>query len=198
MVRYYFGSEQKTRSASLYGRLGKRSPLASAISEILLDCPFSSKKEYASLVKRLVSVSKRHRIRMAASPIYSKEIGPIRKGLALTERTNWGGVSLKKVDVENDYVRKLLVVGRSGVLGFEYHKLKRERLKVLEGFCLVLYSNHRSRGWRRGKTSWKIASAGDSFEFLPFDEHGLMALTDCVIEERSTNHLDDLMFIYRV
>jgi hypothetical protein len=31
---------------------------------------------------------------------------------------------------------------------------------------------------------------------MPYDEHGILALTDCVIEEKSDNHLDDLVFVY--
>lgn len=129
-------------------------------------------------------------------PIYNKEIIPISKPARLTERTAWGGVALKKVDVEKDYIQKLLVINAYGLLGFEIHKLKHEQLKILEGVCLVLYSNHADPNWKQGEVRVRLGVPGDKFEFLPKDEHGIIALTNSVIEETSTNQLDDLTYIF--
>lgn len=158
---------------------------------------FSSQKRYASLIKGSLSLVRKRNAK-GAYPLFKKEIKPILKNLTLTEKTPWGGVSLKRVDVYKDYIQKLLVVRRFGVLGFEYHKQKHEKLRILEGKCLVFYSNHRAKDWRKGKVSWKIGTKGDRFEFFPLDEHGMIALTDSVIEETSTNHLDDLTYIYKI
>jgi len=128
---------------------------------------------------------------------YETEVIPISKSAPLTEKTAWGGVALKKVDVEKNYIRKLLVIAKHGVLGFEIHKLKHEKLKILEGVCIVLFSNHANSNWKQGKISVELGATGDKFEFLPNDEHGIIALTNCVIEERSTNHLDDLVYIFK-
>jgi mannose-6-phosphate isomerase-like protein (cupin superfamily) len=167
----------------------------SKLSDALKGSSFSTRTEYLTLMNKLASIAKKSKINKT-SPIYSREISPIKNGKPLTEKTNWGGVALKNVDVENDFVRKLLVVGKYGRLGFEYHNVKHEHLTVLEGMCIVLYSNHKRSGWKKGGVTAKVASKGDKFDFLPGDEHGILALTNCVIEERSTNHLDDLVFVF--
>lgn len=162
---------------------------------------FSSNKEYSAVVKEITSFIKDIRVSSSVKyPFYEKEIVGILKESPLTEKIEWGGVTLKKVDVEKDYIKKLLVIGKNGVLGFEIHRLKHERLKILEGVCLVWYSNHNASDWEKGKVAVKIAIPGDRFEFLPNDEHGIITITKCVIEETSTNHLDDLVciFFYRV
>lgn len=158
----------------------------------------NSTAQYNNILQKIVSSAKNGKpLPIKNFPIYEKEILPISKSAPLTEKTAWGGVSLKKVDVEKNYIRKLLVIGRYGVLGFEIHKLKHERLKILEGACIVLYSNHGSRNWEPGKITVKLGVPGDKFEFLPNDEHGIIALSNAVIEERSTNHLDDLVYIFK-
>lgn len=158
--------------------------------------PFSSQREYATTIRRVLAVAGPGKGRRTA--LYEREIRGIKKGGPLIEKTPWGGVSLKYVNVEGNRIRKLLVIRKRGVLGFEYHRRKRERLRVIEGKCLVYYSDHGARGWARGKLSWKIARPGDRFYFRPFDEHGMVALADTVIEERSTNDLDDIVFVYRL
>lgn len=159
--------------------------------------PVSRTVQYNSVIKKIVSLTKNIEILPKAKfPIYDKEIIPISKSVPLTEKTPWGGVSLKKIDVEKNYIRKLLVIAKHGVLGFEIHKLKHERLKILEGVCIVLYSNHANPNWKKGKISVKLGVPRGKFEFLPNDEHGIIALTKCVIEETSTNHLDDLVYIF--
>jgi hypothetical protein len=197
-MRYYFSSRTSPATESAYRLLGRRNDLISSIESFLPERSFSSEREYREVMKRLISVVRNQKQTSKGSPLHSTEIAPIRRGKPLTERTHWGGVSMKEVDVENDYIRKLLVVNRLGVLGFEYHRMKQENLRVLEGSCLVVYSNHNAPEWKRGRLSWKIAAPGDRFQFLPYDEHGILALTNCVIEETSTNHLDDLVFVYKM
>lgn len=155
-----------------------------------------TEKQYNSIIKNLINISKKFNFPSKKSHLYDKEIAEIKKSAPLTEKTAWGGVSLKKVDVNRNYIRKLLVIGKCGVLGFEIHKMKHERLKILEGLCIVLYSNHEKRNWEPSKISIKVGTEGDEFEFLPRDEHGIVALTNSVIEEKSTNHLDDLTYIF--
>ena len=153
--------------------------------------------QYDNIVKKLISLFKNKSLDSAKFTLFYKEKVAISKSKPLTEKTPWGGVALKKVDVGKNYIRKLLVIKKHGVLGFEIHKLKHEKLKIVEGTCIVLYSSHSKPGWKPGKVSVKIASTGDKFEFLPNDEHGIIALTNCVIEETSTNHLDDLVYIFK-
>lgn len=158
---------------------------------------FASQSSYTALIQGIKSVIKKHSdLFTLETPFHAKEIDPIEKKRALTELTPWGGVSLKKVDVTRNYIRKLLVVNALGVLGFEYHDFKHERLKVLEGVCLLICSNHKNRGWKKGRVLITLSVQGDKAALLPYDEHGVIALSNWVIEEQSTNHLDDLIFIY--
>lgn len=157
----------------------------------------SATDQYNNFIKKIISIFKNNKILPASKfSIYDKEVIPISKSAPLTEKTPWGGVVLKKVDVDRDYIKKLLVVSQYGILGFEIHKEKHERLKILEGACIVLFSNHTNSNWKQGKVTVRLGVSGDKLEFLPNDEHGIIALTNCVIEETSTNHLDDLVYIF--
>lgn len=157
----------------------------------------TSASQYNNIIKKLVFIVNNKIFTSEKSPMYNKEIIPISKSEPLTERTPWGGVAPKEVHVDKNHIKKLLVIAKHGVLGLEIHKLKHEKLKILEGICIVLYSNHSRHDWKPGKISVKIAFPGYKFEFLPNDEHGIIAITDCVIEEKSTNHLDDLVYIFK-
>lgn len=159
--------------------------------------PVSTESEYNEFLKELFEVIHVHQdLFTLTSPLYNTEIGPIQAKRALTEVTPWGGVALKKVDVDENYVRKLLVVGKKGILGFEIHELKHEHLNVLEGICLFIHSVHEDPGWKEGVVNLSLVLPGDTITLLPGDEHGIIALTDSVVEETSTNHLDDLIFLF--
>jgi hypothetical protein len=152
----------------------------------------SEKKYNAFLGKIIFLIKKYHKNKpQGKNPLFKKEIKLIETQKPLSEKTAWGGVNLKQVDVEKDFIRKLLVIRQFGCLGFEIHKFKIEKLNVLEGECLIIRP-----GQKKGNTEFFFAQKGDKFEFFPGDEHGVIALTDCVIEETSTNHLDDLIFIF--
>lgn len=153
-------------------------------------------RKYQSLVEEIVKAARKTSLPSTKISIHPSELEYIKHKKPLSEITMWGGVNLKIVNVFKDLIQKLLVINRHGVLGFEIHKQKNEKLKVLEGYCLVFYSNHKSLNFQKGKIDVKLATAGDRFEFKPLDEHGVIALTDCTIEETSTNHLDDLFYIF--
>lgn len=157
----------------------------------------STAGEYQKNLVEIVSILRKNKIAPVKILIHTQEIAPIKNGKPLTEKVVWGGVALKKVDVAKDFIQKLLVINKFGILGFEFHKEKLEKLNVLEGYCLVFYSNHKARSWQQGQIVVKLAATGDKFEFQPNDEHGIIALTDCVVEETSTNHLDDLFYIFK-
>lgn len=168
------------------------------LTELLSATPaIESEVAYNAMLSTIIDVIKKHdAIFQIPSELFKKEIEPIRAKKSLTEPTPWGGVSLKKVDVEKDYIQKLLVIGKYGILGFEIHKYKHEHLKVLEGICLFIHSVHNDMKWKEGVINMSLVKPGDTITLLPGDEHGMIALTDCVVEETSTNHLDDLIFIY--
>ncbi len=187
-----------TKNASKYLSQNNGQVLKELTNYINKSKHISTTSQYNNTIKKIVSIVKNIKILPSLKfSLYNKEIVSISKSAPLTEKTAWGGVSLKNVDVEKDYIRKFLVIAKHGVLGFEIHKLKHERLKILEGVSIVLYSNHGSRNWKQGKITVKLGVPGDKFKFLPNDEHGIIALTNSVIEEKSTNHLDDLVYIFK-
>lgn len=155
-----------------------------------------STEQYNVFLRDLTNCLRMHKTSSTKSSLFQKEMQDINTAVPLSEKTVWGGVTLKKLDVAKDFVQKLLVIKKLGILGFEIHNLKHEKLKVLEGVVLVLYSNHAKKGFKKGKITLSIGTPGDKFEFLPKDEHGMIALTDAVVEETSTNHLSDLVYIY--
>ena len=158
---------------------------------------FRDTSDYQKFLKNVIRALRQVSLQTNKKSIFAKEIIRIKNGSPLTEKTSWGGVSLKNVDVEKDFIRKLLVIRKHGILGFEIHRKKLEKLRIVEGKCFVLYSNHKSKNWQKGKISLTYAAPDDRFEFLPMDEHGIIAITNCVIEETSTNHLDDLTYIFK-
>lgn len=142
----------------------------------------NSEEEYNRMLRKIINLSKKKYKFNLKTPLFSQEIKLIKAKKPLSEVTAWGGVNLKKADVGKDYIKKSLVIRKYGILGYEYHKKKIERLKILEGYCLV---------------NFMLAKPGDKFKYVPGQEHGVIALTNCVIEEQSTNDLDDLIFIYK-
>ncbi|KKR50188.1 MAG: hypothetical protein UU81_C0013G0010 [Microgenomates group bacterium GW2011_GWC1_41_8] len=128
--------------------------------------------------------------------LFEKELFDINRNAPLAKSTEWGGITYKYVDVERNKIKKMLVVKKGGTLGFEYHDFKRESLEVKEGVCIYLGSVHKSKGWSQGKITLNIAVPGDSTDLAPYDEHGLLAVTNCVVLESSTYHLEDLKYIF--
>ena len=69
--------------------------------------------EYNRLIADAVGILKSNRRPVRAkSFLYDREILPIKKSAPLTEKTLWGGVSLKKVDTEKNFVKKFLFVDK--------------------------------------------------------------------------------------
>lgn len=154
----------------------------------------SSLHEYNNFVRDVIDVAKQHYRIQTLTSIYNQEIKLIENNKPLTEGVTWGEVVLKKVDVEKDFIQKLLIIKQYGVLGFEIHEKKQERLEVIEGVCLIFQVDHAKNNH---EIHLYLAKKGDIFSFAPRDEHGVIALTETVIEETSTNHLDDLVYIFK-
>ncbi|HET9946596.1 MAG TPA: hypothetical protein VFQ63_00895 [Patescibacteria group bacterium] len=149
---------------------------------------------YNRILKQLLPLTPLLQTPQRTSSLFKAELTSIQKGKPLTEPTAWGGVTLKKVDVEKDYIQKLLIIKKKSVLGFEIHKEKHEHLTVIEGFCIVFFINHDKKS--PTKILVQLAGPKDEFIFKPNDEHGILTLSNCIIKETSTNHLDDLVYIF--
>lgn len=162
--------------------------------QIVDETKIVSLHDYNRIVRELVFFAKKQYRVQISTPIFSEELTTIEQKKPLTESTIWGGVTLKKVDVEKDLIEKLLVIREYGILGFEIHEKKDEKLEIIEGSCLVVHVDHIND---TQKIALNFASKGDKFHFEPGEEHGVIALTNCVIKENSTNHLDDLIYIFK-
>lgn len=155
----------------------------------------STEKEYNKLIYSIISALQKEKL-PSKSPLFTKEIALSGIASPLVEKTVWGCVNIKKADTAKDFVQKLLVVRQHGILGFEIHKQKLEKLKILEGLCILISSQHKSKTWKKGVAALSLGKKGTKVTLQPGDEHGIIALTNCVIEETSTNHLDDLVYIF--
>lgn len=173
------------------GMLGKLEQLEKAIA----GRSFSSFEEYALVLRDLLGFAQtfpNHK----DFPIFDKEKEGLGVKSPLIEKTNWGGVSIKKVNVYKDSIKKFLIIKQFGLLGFEKHSWKNEHLTVAEGYCFVISAVGLARNDRK-KIQVTFAVAGDKFSLRPGTEHGIIAVTNCVIIERSTNKLDDLEYVYK-
>jgi len=86
-----------------------------------------------------------------------------------------------------DYVGKILFIRKGEALSLQYHEVKEETLRVLDGELeLVTGPSIESL------ESHRLGPA-DVFHISPGTLHRMVALTDCRLLEVSTNHLDDVV-----
>jgi hypothetical protein len=97
-----------------------------------------SENQYNQLLKELFS-SKKYPLLKTQGTLFAKELKEATRQYPL-RAYYMGRSTFKQVDVEKDYIKKLLVIKQYGILGFEVHKQKLEKLRVLEGICLLIAS----------------------------------------------------------
>ena len=86
-----------------------------------------------------------------------------------------------------DYVGKILFIRAGEALSLQYHEVKDETLRVLEG-RLELVS-----GKDVEHLVSQVLDSGTVFHIPPGTLHRMVATTDCRLLEVSTNHLDDVV-----
>lgn len=161
--------------------------------------PISDDDAYNAFVHGITDIIANHASELAIpTATFEKEMGPIQRQSEITKAVPWGGVSFQHVNVPENYIQKLLVIQQRGILGFELHHKKHEALEVLDGYALIFASSHDMPGWQRGQVKLTFAGVGDSFVLPPEDEHGMIALTNCIVQETSDNELEaaDLIFVF--
>lgn len=102
-------------------------------------------------------------------------------------RTNkpWGYEDLwAKTDA---YVGKIIFIKKGHRLSFQYHRQKVETVRILDGE-MDLEVEH--PGEKRHVLRLK---PGDSYHIPNGVKHRMMAVTDCILVEVSTPHLDDVV-----
>ncbi|HEY2904482.1 MAG TPA: hypothetical protein VGJ29_01180 [Vicinamibacterales bacterium] len=96
------------------------------------------------------------------------------------------------------YVGKVLHIKAGHSLSVQYHHKKDETIHVLSGKMIyrVGIEDRRSKIEDDGKTpALKVVelNAGESYRNTPGHIHQMEAVTDCVLLEASTPHLDDVV-----
>ena len=161
----------------------------------------TSGEQFNELLRGVATIITGHQAELTIpTPLFDSEITPIQKGWEFRFPTPWGGVANKDLHTEDNVhfdVRKYLVIQGKGMLGFEFHKKKRESLLVKEGLCIGIASLHGAKGWKEGHVTLTLMKPGDTCTLEPGDEHGIIALTKCVVEETATDDTGgDLYFIF--
>jgi hypothetical protein len=158
-------------------------------------------ESYSAFLNSIAKIITGHQAALEMpTPLFDIEIQPILKGYEYRFQTQWGGV-VNKLLTSNDGawydVQKYLVIQQKGMLGLEYHEHKHEELQVKEGLCIGISSIHRSEDWKEGYVTLMLMKPGDACVMEPGDEHGLIALTNCVVEETATKDSGgDLYFVF--
>jgi mannose-6-phosphate isomerase-like protein (cupin superfamily) len=86
-----------------------------------------------------------------------------------------------------NYVGKILFIRRGEALSLQYHEVKEETLRVLDGE-LELVTGTDVENLESHRLGSEIV-----FHIAPGTLHRMVALTDCRLLEVSTNHLDDVV-----
>jgi hypothetical protein len=106
--------------------------------------------------------------------------------------TNWGGVHI--FSYVHPEVEKFLVVDQGRFLAFEKHSQKVETLFGEEGSGVLVYRCEAS-----GQLTAESIGPGWSRTLQPGQEHTIIALSNLLVRERSTDPLGmdkDLIFIF--
>jgi mannose-6-phosphate isomerase-like protein (cupin superfamily) len=99
----------------------------------------------------------------------------------------WGN---EEIFAETDrYVGKILTVRAGHELSLQYHRVKDETMRVLEGTCEL----HLRPEGEAGAERCLVLEAGDCRHIPPGEVHSLVAVTDVRLVEVSTPELDDVV-----
>ena len=85
------------------------------------------------------------------------------------------------------YVGKILFIKQGEALSLQYHEVKEETLRVLDGELELML------GRETDSLETHNLAAGAVFHVAPGTLHRMIATTDCSLLEVSTNHLDDVV-----
>jgi len=85
------------------------------------------------------------------------------------------------------YVGKILFIRKGEALSLQYHEVKEETLRVLDGELELV------TGSDVDHLESHFLAAGAVFHVSPGVLHRMVAAADCTLLEVSTNHLDDVV-----
>ena len=87
----------------------------------------------------------------------------------------------------SSYVGKILFIRKGEALSLQYHEVKEETLRVLDGELELVVGRDPD-----SLESHRLES-GAVFHVTPGTLHRMIAVSDCRLLEVSTNHLDDVV-----
>jgi NDP-sugar pyrophosphorylase family protein/quercetin dioxygenase-like cupin family protein len=87
------------------------------------------------------------------------------------------------------YCYKRIYINAGYKTSYQYHKFKYETNYIIEGTAEIWLEND------QGIIEKKIMNAGDFFDVIPPRKHRVIALTDIILQEVSTPHVDDVFRI---
>jgi mannose-6-phosphate isomerase-like protein (cupin superfamily) len=87
----------------------------------------------------------------------------------------------------SSYVGKILYIRRGEALSLQYHEVKEETLRVLEGEMELVMGDDVEA------LESQTVGPDTVFHVAPGTLHRMVAITDCRLLEVSTNHLDDVV-----
>ena len=85
------------------------------------------------------------------------------------------------------YVGKVLFIKKGHRLSLQHHEVKEETIRVASGQMKLELDDE------EGTLRVHVLSAGESAHIAPHARHRMEALSDCVVYEVSTPHLDDVV-----
>jgi NDP-sugar pyrophosphorylase family protein/quercetin dioxygenase-like cupin family protein len=93
------------------------------------------------------------------------------------------------LELNDAYCYKRIYINAGYKTSYQYHEFKRETNYIIEGTAEVWLENE------GGVVEKKIMKAGEYFNVVPPKKHRVIAITDIILQEVSTPHVDDVFRI---
>lgn len=93
------------------------------------------------------------------------------------------------LELNDAYCYKRIYINAGYKTSYQYHEFKRETNYIIEGTAEVWLENE------KGIVEKKIMKAGEYFNVVPPRKHRVIAVTDIILQEVSTPHVDDVFRI---
>lgn len=93
------------------------------------------------------------------------------------------------LELNEAYCYKRIYINAGYKTSYQYHEFKRETNYIIEGTAEVWLENE------EGVVERKIMKAGEYFNVIPPRKHRVIAITDIILQEVSTPHVDDVIRI---
>ena len=93
------------------------------------------------------------------------------------------------LELNDAYCYKRIYINAGYKTSYQYHEFKRETNYIIEGTAEIWLENE------KGTVEKKIMKAGEYFNVVPPRKHRVIAITDIILQEVSTPHVDDVFRI---